>query len=178
MDVKPASWISFPLVGQSETRGPSDSYFYMLIPDHFPGSVQCLFPVLPFYCLWPQNLYLIKLWHWPPPPTMRIIALKCNTDSLWSCFSLTPDAGNCCQSTVNNERTVQPNSHPRSLQNGISKHLQHLKTVGEEFWHQHVWHAALKTRSILTLYPTWLSLLEAGHVRETGNLCSTFKAMW
>lgn len=82
-------------------------------------------------------------------PAVRIIVLKFNTDSLWSCFSLAPDAENYCLFTVNSERNVQPNSHPWAC-NGILKHLQHLKSVGEEFWHQHVWHAALKTRSILT----------------------------
>lgn len=86
----------------------------------------------------------------PPTPTVRIIVLKSNTDSLWSCLSLTPDSENYSQCTVNSERNGQPDSSPRSLQNGTSKHLQHLKMAEEVFWHQHVWHAALKTRSILT----------------------------
>lgn len=80
---------------------------------------------------------------------MRIIVLKFNTDSLGSCFSLPPEYENHCRFTVNSKRTREPNSHSQCLQNGILKHLQHLKTVGGKFWHQHVWHAALETRSIL-----------------------------
>lgn len=41
-------------------------------------------------------------------PAVRIIVLKFNTDSLWSCFSLAPDAENYCQFTVNSERNAQP----------------------------------------------------------------------
>lgn len=83
------------------------------------------------------------------PHFMRIIVPKFNTDSLGSCFSLPPDSGNHCRFTVNSERTGEPDAHSQCLQNGILKHLQHLKTVGRKFWHQHVWHAALETRSIL-----------------------------
>lgn len=114
----------------------------------------------------------------PLTPATRSIVLKFNTDSPWSCFSLTPDAGNSCQFTVNSERNAQPNSHPWSLQNGISKHF----ITSKDGWGRVLAPACLacspQNKKHFDLYPTWLSLLEAGHVRETGNLRSTFKAMW
>lgn len=127
-------------------------YLHLFLPDDFQDSVKstgreknyegkgAYFPFSLFIVSDPRSLHdeIVS------PHPMRIIVLKFNTDSLGSRLSLTPDSKNPCQFTVNSEGIVELNSHSQCLQKGILKHLQHLKTVGEKFWHQHVWHAALR----------------------------------
>lgn len=112
------------------------------------------------------------------PHSMRIIVPKFNTDSLGSCFFLPPDSENHCRFTVNSERTGAPDSHSQCLQNGNLKHF----TTSKDCWGKVLAPACLacnpRDKKHFSLYPIWLSLLEAVHVRETGNLGSTFKAMW
>lgn len=168
-------WLPFPLYHQNRIQStcmlnfflfcwtePSDSYFYMSITDHFPGSVRstaigksherkgCLFPVLPFDCLWSQNLHLIKLWHYPSPLQRGVLSsnltqIPHEAVSLWL---------QMLETLVNLQSIVKGMHSPTHIRGAcrmaFRNILQHLKTVGEEFWHQHVWHVALRTRSILT----------------------------
>lgn len=178
MDVKtPASWISWSFVGRSETREASDFHFYTSVPDHFLGSVKStasekscggkggLFPVLPFCCLWPQNLYSIKFWRYPPQPpqwgllSLNLTQIPCEAVCVWQ---------QILKTIVNLQSIVKETDSPSPRHGACRPALRNTtsKDGGGSALAPACLACSPQDKKHFDLCPAWLSLLEAGHVRR------------